>query len=627
MISSQGRRTARNVTLNLKKNNWWRSLGSGIATDSNSERKHGPALIGRASERNSTHQGHPGKARAGGSSNLWSRVQLDKHQGNGEGLQKKRLLQPYDLSIQLKRLCSEGDLAGAIERLKTTPRDAQNIAVWNTMISECLSAERYQLSYDLFVDMKRRGFSPNSITFSTMLSGISFIKDWPKYSKQLQNAHSLYESYLKHIESVKFHEPENSKELSLQPLVAYIQILGDAGDYDKIFDVYFAIDQEGPLAPDRFIFTAMFKAISTRQKRSVTGGETSTRNDAASDAKHVWIQMEKVMQRNPDFFLDPGLIAAGIRALTRGSPNDQSFAFTIIHNQLGLSKPGEEVPRRLSNNLNAWTLDATLQLCNSMQKHRLTVHFTRQVMEKINWDKVWMRYLIDSSHIHKLLRAYAGLASLGSLNESNEALEALEWSVRNDVIYHLPKLTPTPQSYHLALMTCCRSADWPTAVRVYELMTGVEASQFESGGSRSPTVKKRSKGKNLPTDVETMSFLLRTALAANNLTHIQHAMWLADFARVDALLGDQKTAAFYRSKLASTLMEAIKRLQQAGGLTQEQEKTWSSYRSLAREVLKSTRGSPTPGVEEERLGNIRTLVDMDNYVAFEMASRSTKSRT
>ncbi|KAG1754034.1 uncharacterized protein EDB91DRAFT_1234378 [Suillus paluster] len=624
MISSQGRRTARNVTLNLKKNNWWRSLVSGTTIDSSLER---PALIRRPPEKHSTHQGHPGKGRSGRSSDLWSRPQSEKRQGNAEGEQKKRLLKPYDLSMQLKRMCSEGDLEGAIERLKTTPRDAQNVAVWNTMISECLSAERYQLSYELFIDMKRRGFSPNSITFSTMLSGISLIKDWSKYSKQLQNAHSLYEYYLKHMESVKFHEPDNSKELSLQPLVAYIQVLGDAGDYHKIFDVYFAMDQEGPLAPDRFVFTAMFKAISTRQKRSVSDGEASTRNDAASDAKHVWIQMEKVMQKNPDFHLDPGLIAAAIRALTRGSPNDQSFAFVIIRDRLGLSKPGEDMPRRLSNNLNAWTLDAALQLCNSMQKHRLTVHFTRQVMEKINWDKVWMRYLIDSSHIHKLLRAYAGLASLGSLNESNEALEALEWSVQHDIIYHLPKLTPTAQSYHLALMTCCRSVDWQAAVRVYELMTGVEGSQFEVGGSRPPAVKMRSKGKNLPTDAETMSFLLRTALATNNPVHMQHAMWLADFARVDVLLSDEKTTAFYRSKLASALMEAIKHLQDAGVLTQEQEKTWSSYRSLAREVLRSTRGSPTPGVEEERLGNTRRLVDMDNYVAFEMASRSTKSRT
>lgn len=621
MISSQGRKTARTVTLKL---NWWRSINhTALTIDSISER----TSLGRTSERHSTHQGHPDKARAGGPSNFRSRAQLDRRRGNGEGAQKKHLLKPYDLSIQLKRLCSEGDLDGAIERLKSTPRDAQSTAVWNTMMSECLSAERYQLSYDLFIDMKRRGFSPNNITFATMLNGISLIKDWSKYRKQLQNAHSLYESYLKHLESVKFHEADNSKELSLHPLAAYIQILGDAGDYNKIFDVYFAMDQEGPLAPNRFIFTAMFKAISTRHKRSVTGGEISTRSDAASDAKHVWMQMEKVMQKNPDFFLDPGLIATAIRAFTRGSPNDQNFAFTIIHDQLGLSKPGEDMPKRLSNNLNAWTLDATLQLCNSMQKHRLAVHFMRQVMDKINWDKVWMRYLIDAHHIHKLLRAYAGLASLGSLNESNEALEALEWSMKNDVIYRLPKLTPTAQSYHLALMTCCRSADWPTAVRVYELMTGVEASQFEPGGNRSPTVRKRSEGKNLPTDVETMSFLLRTALAANNITHIQHAMWLADFACVDALLSDTHTAAFYRSKLASSVMEATKRLQEAGAFTQEQEKTWSSHRSLARQVLKSTKGSPTPGLEEEMLGNNRRLVEMDNYVAFEMASRSTKSCT
>lgn len=150
MISSQSRRTARNVILNLKQNNWWRSIGSGITIDSSLEPKHGSSLLGRASER---HQGHPDKARAGGPSNFRSRTQLDKRQVNGEGVQKKRLLKPYDLSIQLKSLCREGDLDGAIERLKSTPRDAQNIAVWNTMISECLSAERYQLSYDLFVDV------------------------------------------------------------------------------------------------------------------------------------------------------------------------------------------------------------------------------------------------------------------------------------------------------------------------------------------------------------------------------------------------------------------------------------------------------------------------------------------
>ncbi|OJA18966.1 hypothetical protein AZE42_00388 [Rhizopogon vesiculosus] len=625
MIQSQGRTAARNVSQNLR----GPSLSAVIRSASSLERKEGSTSTRPPSEKRSLLQSYPGKSRSGrpNSELLAQRLtQPVKREGNGE-VEQKRLLKPYDLSMQLKRMCSEGDLNGAVERLKTMPRDAQNAAVWNTMISECLSAERYQLSYELFIDMKRRGFSPNNITFSTMLSGISLIKDWSKYSKQLQNAHSLYEYFQKHVESVKYHEPDNYKELSLQPLVAYIQILGGAGEYHKIFDVYFAMDQEGPLAPDRFVFTAMFKAISAHHKRSVTGEETSIRNDASSDAKHVWLQMEKVMQKNPDFQLDPGLLATAIRALTRGSPNDQTFAFVIIHDRLGLSKPGEDVPRRLSNNLNAWTLDATLQLCNTMQKHRLTVHFLRQVMEKINWDKVWMRYLIDSSHIHKLLRAYAGLASLGSLNEPNEALEALEWSIKHDVIYDLPKLSPTAQSYHLALMTCCRSADWPTAIRVYELMTGVEAGHFESGKSFPPTIKKRSKGKNLPTDVETMSFLLRTALAANNVTHIRHAMWLADFARVDTLLSDEKTAPFYRSKLASTLMEATKRLQEAGDFTREQEKAWGSYRSLAREVLKSTRGSPKPGVEEERLGNMRTLVDMDNYVAFQMASRSTKART
>jgi hypothetical protein len=63
-------------------------------------------------------------------------------------------LQPNILSARLKSLVeSKGDVEGAITMLKNAPADAQNTAVWNTVIWECMKAGKYQSSYTLFVDV------------------------------------------------------------------------------------------------------------------------------------------------------------------------------------------------------------------------------------------------------------------------------------------------------------------------------------------------------------------------------------------------------------------------------------------------------------------------------------------
>jgi hypothetical protein len=66
----------------------------------------------------------------------------------------KKLLEPYVLSERLQKLCSEGKVDGAVVMLKNAPLDAQNTPVWNTLIWECMKARRFQLSYQLFVDVR-----------------------------------------------------------------------------------------------------------------------------------------------------------------------------------------------------------------------------------------------------------------------------------------------------------------------------------------------------------------------------------------------------------------------------------------------------------------------------------------
>lgn len=42
----------------------------------------------------------------------------------------------------------------AVDMLKNAPLDAQNIKVWNAMITSAFKARRYKLAWELFVDVR-----------------------------------------------------------------------------------------------------------------------------------------------------------------------------------------------------------------------------------------------------------------------------------------------------------------------------------------------------------------------------------------------------------------------------------------------------------------------------------------
>jgi hypothetical protein len=72
---------------------------------------------------------------------------------NEEPKANMRLLEPHVLSKRLKNLCDSNKIDDAVGMLKNTPLDAQNTQVWNTLIWEALKAKRFQLSYQLFIDV------------------------------------------------------------------------------------------------------------------------------------------------------------------------------------------------------------------------------------------------------------------------------------------------------------------------------------------------------------------------------------------------------------------------------------------------------------------------------------------
>jgi hypothetical protein len=430
-----------------------------------------------------------------------------------------------------------------------------------------------------------------------MFSGFSRIEDWHSYPKQLANVHSLYEYFQRHVDAVKKHD-RDSPALTITPIASYIKILGDAGEYQRMFDVYYALDQEGPLSPNQFIFTAMFQAISERRIPS-DRYEPTTHTQNATDARLLWSQMLKASTKSPGFAVDPYITSAATIALSRGRPADQAFALEIVGEYLGLTEPGyPSLPGKFP--LTVQTLAAALTLCNQLRNHKLCIHFFKQVKDRP--EKSGGVSILDRGHMEEVLKAFVSLAALGSPDEPQHALRTLEWMLRQELIGpNGPKIRPAMTTYNLVLMACWRGADWTSATRTFELLTGYNSAKFRDG--RNPT-EQRPQGRNLIPDGQTMSCMIRTALASRNSAHMRQALRMVDRVGLDGLLGHNarsneartskkasKQTAFYQRKLAAALVETINIILPTGKTKAEHFKSdehvgrWIAMKMRANEFL------------------------------------------
>ncbi|GBE79525.1 hypothetical protein SCP_0207250 [Sparassis crispa] len=513
------------------------------------------------------------------------------------------------------------------------PLDALNPIVWNSLIQEAMRANRWKLAYQLYVDMKRRGFIPSLRTYTTMFAGYSSIEDWSEKTKQLENVHTLFENYLQRVHTLRDHDPDDP-ELSVAPLAAYMRILGEAGEIQKMFDVYYAMDDQGPLAPNQFVFTAMFKGL-LRRKAITSPAEhgLDARAQNAADAKLIWRRMLRVAGKNPGFKIDSPLINSALTILGLGRASDQLFAFDIVRDHMGLTKPGEEAPQRP---LTPQMFMKALWLCHQSQKYRLCIHFFTQLVDRIAAGKE--APILDRRHMEGVLKAYASLAAMGSMTESDQALSTLQWMLREDATRNDAMLKPTLSTFTLVLIACWRGGDWSGAVRTFELMSGYNAEDFRhdiTTGSK-PRSEKRSKGRNIMPDTVAMSYIARTALATEDVENAQQCLRIIDHIGMDHLLSktvesesftDPAVVAFYAAKMAYVVMDLVNATVTApksemSSSPSPEEQRWYDMKTEAKKAVKQNTGlRRAPNLEEDPLGSSRGLAATDSAVEQAFASR------
>ena len=344
----------------------------------------------------------------------------------------------------------------------------------------------------------------------------------------------------------------------INPLAGYIRILGDAGRYQEVFDIYYAMDHEGPLSPNQFIFTAMFRAI-VAAKNNVSEGAAKV----AADARLLWNQMNKASTRSPGFTIDSFSIVAALNALSGGKQVDHDLAFQITTKYFGLIPDNPKSSHGILP-LESESFAAILKLCNQTKRHELCRQFLQQV--KRRQEDTGGVSIIDRLHVEEVLRGE--LASGGS-DVACYALETLEWMLRQEIIgTNGPKIRPALSTYNIVVQACRRDADWKSATRTFNLMTGYHSHDFMDGSvADTPRQDKRGPGRSFLPNAEFMSWMVQTALSTRNPANIRQSLRIVDYLGIETILDAQagesknttkilKNKAFFGSKFASAVAEA-----------------------------------------------------------------------
>ncbi|KAF8579153.1 hypothetical protein K439DRAFT_416932 [Ramaria rubella] len=468
--------------------------------------------------------------------------------------------------------------------------------------------------------MKRRGILPSWRTYGTLLKGYSQIDDWEKHPVQLDNVCSLYDQ-------LKQYHTEHSSEYSNIPYNLLIEIFGKAQRFQRMYDVFNDMSSPEKPSPDIHTFTVLLIAIANRKLSSLvptppqdglidtleddepappTLNELAHKN--ASDAKLIWRQLLRVCGEP-----DSHAIRAVLKPLARGRPSDQNFALDIVHEYLGLSRPGEQaLPAKLE--LHPHTLESLLHACNYSRRYRFTLHYVQQVIDS------GRALVLAREHMDLALEAHAALAPVDS-GESDQALEMLQWMLRMHALPPAPELQggigpqikPTASSYDLVALACWYSGDWRNICRTFDLMTGYASDQFRGEIQEAPKPQ-HLRGHILRPSSGFMSSFIRTAAKTYSLDNVRLTLNILEhfgFDRLDPKRDppspnmsrkQEKDHYFNTSKLMEALVVVLPRVLRSTEFGEKDKIRWEEVLKRAKKYVAKE------GSSSEVKGNIKSIV-------------------
>lgn len=509
--------------------------------------------------------------------------------------------------------------------------------------------------------MKRRRIVPTTSTFLTVLVGVTKIEDWTKNTALLRRVHTAYQQCLAHLENLRHKDPHHP-DLIPWPINAYIKVLGNAKMWSQIFDVFWSMKDYAP--PDETTYAIVLQLLRNRkdlknefskgdsildkeiekwedehgvaeaeQLASAKSEEHILGSDDLKDSKDYVPSEKQVDYRNAQearivwetlitcasdtgrarnrVHINEHHVEAMLRLMARGRPDDQRFGFDIVRTFLPpLRLSGEKKAKVTQQNtveINKYTLDAALELCNLSGKPGAAIEFFRTLTDpsgKGNLGKV-----LDEKHMAHVFKAYADvISSHGVLSDGREAVAVLEWMFGCVKEKGQTNLTPNMHHCIYVLTAAANAGDVSSALRVYELMTGHQRGEFMDGATPPRQLFDCSilgpKAK-LRWNHHCMNELIKAASVSRSAQYMRVALRILSYYPPDAFLGYAPPSFEPRKRLATRKELAIRVLKGCQDVFGRNSGSWNA------EVTKWTAIERRATEEKEEVERLEAALDKE----------------
>lgn len=483
--------------------------------------------------------------------------------------------------------------------------------------------------------MKRRHIRPNTRTFATLFVGLSRIDDWSPYRSILQRAYTAYDQLQAHYEKLRLENPRSS-DIIPWPINGFLTLLGKAHHYQKMWDVFFSM--EGPLRPDEVTYHIMLKAIHQRSDLSnkMTDHETeespvdlkkwesqfdsdtvpddwlyrpgkydkdlaeSVHYKNAGDARLVWEHLIRAAEDPKDPVNVNGFhVAVMLHILARGRPNDHHFAFELVKTYLHLEVPARDGQLKISEQkptrrlrapvpINPPVLASVLDLCLRTARIETAIYYFQKIAEDPNTKEV-----LDLMHMLHVLRAFSMRRGPGkSLPDAREAISALDWMIRESKQRPNARLKPTHDHFIFSLTSTWRAADLPSALHIFELITGYRSEDFMDGSSKVRPADPHLQVGDVSWNVACMALLVKTAAATNRQHDMRVVLRILGYLGPNRFFFRQTSAGPLREdqlnaqkELATRMLRGAEILLSEEATSEVEEQRWIAIRDVARRQL------------------------------------------
>lgn len=297
-------------------------------------------------------------------------------------------------------MAQRDQLDAAWDLVKSSPPHAANIVVWNVLLNSLLRAGKYKQTFNVWMDMKRRGLKPTARSFGTFFSGFAKIRGEME-GVSLVRAKTVYAQWLRHAEQViqkaemkelgevrrSIMEEEHEQEVLLDsldditaiPTNHYLSFLSHTSNISLLLDTFNAMPSTGPLAPTSLTYSIVLAGLRST---------SSSNPEHFAAALKLW---ERILLEasTGELEIDTKTISILISICREAKrPDDQRLGLQAAKDFYGLVDPAEEDqlvdPKLLPSPrvaMDSAALSNVFALALAMQQFNLVVSWFDQVRD------------------------------------------------------------------------------------------------------------------------------------------------------------------------------------------------------------------------------------------------------